>query len=287
MANAAVLDEGTSVLALHNSDGYYYFIEEECRAAGKALADIYRTASPFPHIAIDDFLDPHLLRKVAASYPPMEHKTFFDRDQERFKFQFHAREANGFVRNILTELNSQAFLGFLEEMTGIQGLIPDPYFSGGGLHLTRRGGHLGVHADFNIHRTMNVERRLNLLIYLNDDWEESYGGTLELWDKKMTRAEKSILPILGRAVVFSTTLDSYHGHPDPLTCPPDRDRRSIATYYYTALPADATPPKRTTNFQARPGAKDAIDWRTRVHHAISDWVPPRLQPVVRRLNRFK
>lgn len=276
-----------SVLTLHNSDGYLVFDEAECRAAGKALAASYQAASPFPHIAIDDLLDADLLRDVAAHYPPIEGKAYFDREQERLKSQFHAREVrHGVTRNLLAELNSQAFLGFLEEMTGITGLIPDPYYSGAGLHLTRVGGHLGVHADFNIHRVMKVERRLNLLVYLNDDWQTSYGGQLELWDKAMTKREVSVEPVLGRAVVFNTALDSFHGQPDPLTCPPDRDRRSIATYYYTALPAgEKAPRSRTTTFQQRPQSSDSADWAVRRAHFIQDWVPSRLQGAAYRLLR--
>lgn len=172
-------------------------------------------------------------------------------------------------------------------MTGITGLIPDPYYDGGGLHLTRRGGHLGVHADFNIHPTLKVERRLNLLVYLNDDWDESWGGSLELWDTGMKACEVKVAPHLGRAVVFSTTLDSYHGHPDPLACPENRNRRSIATYYYTAIEAQGGDVvERTTNFRARPGTGDRPDRAVAFRHFVNDWVPPRLQGVVNRLNPF-
>ena len=86
---------------------------------------------------------------------------------------------------MFAELNGEAFLKFLEEMTGISGLIPDPYFVGGGMHETKRGGHLGVHADFNIHDKLKLERKLNLLIYLNEDWSPEFGGELELWDTGM------------------------------------------------------------------------------------------------------
>ena len=278
-----------SVLTLHNTDGFLHFDQQQCREAGKALAESYQNAQPFPHIVIDNLLDLDLLRDVAANYPSLQGKEYFDREQERLKSQFHAQEVSyGRTRNLLAELNSHAFLTFLQEMTGIKGLIPDPYFSGGGLHLTRAGGHLSVHADFNMHGKMKLERRLNLLVYLNDNWDESYGGNLELWDKAMTKREVSVLPILGRAVVFNTSLDSFHGQPDPVTCPPDRDRRSVATYYYTALPLGEAPTKiRTTTFQKRPGSKDVTDWKIKSTHFIKDWVPPRMQKFALRLNPFR
>jgi hypothetical protein len=188
------------------------------------------------------------------------------------------------VRNLFAELNSQAFLGFLEELTGIKGLIADPHFEGGGLHETKRGGHLGVHADFNVHDQLKVERRLNLLVYLNEDWDDEYGGQLELWKKDMSECAVRVSPVLGRAVIFSTALDSFHGHPDPLNCPPERSRRSIATYYYTAAEEGvALLPKRTTNFQERPGSSDKRDWQVRRFHFVNDWVPPKLQRLAHRL----
>lgn len=136
------------------------------------------------------------------------------------KFQYNPlMTKSSAIRNLLAELNSEAFLCFLEEMTGIHGLVPDPYFEGGGLHETRRGGHLGVHADFNLHGKMKLQRRLNLIVYLNEPWDESFGGHLELWDSAMSSCQVKVAPVLGRAVVFSTDLDSFHGHPDPLNCP--------------------------------------------------------------------
>ena len=277
-----------AVLALSKVGDYLAFSEDQCRAAGRALAQDYRSGRPFPHIVIDDLLDADLLRSIAANYPVLDGKQFFDRDQERFKFQFNPEEVTfGATRNLLAELNGQAFLGFLEELTGIEGLIADPYFIGGGLHLTRRGGHLGVHADFNIHALMHVERRLNLLVYLNDGWQSVYGGDLELWDRAMQSCVKSVAPVLGRAVVFNTSLDSFHGQPQPLTCPEDRDRRSIATYYYTSVGDLTGVRQRTTTFQARPGTIDKPDRKVKFYHLIKDWVPPRLQGVALRLNPFK
>jgi Rps23 Pro-64 3,4-dihydroxylase Tpa1-like proline 4-hydroxylase len=274
-----------AMLHMTSVAGYRVLDEVECRALGQSLSEEYRSARPFQHIVIDDFLEADLLRSVLDDFPSSEGKKFFDREQERLKFQYQPAEvSSGLVRNLFAELNSRAFLVFLQELTGIDGLIPDPYFEGGGLHETKRGGHLGVHADFNVHEGLGLERRLNLLIYLNEDWDESYGGQLELWNKDMSKCAVKVRPVFGRAVIFNTALDSFHGHPDPLSCPPERSRRSIATYYYTAaeegLPAL---PKRTTNFRPRPGSDDKRDWQVRRHHFVNDWVPPKLQRLAHRL----
>src|SRR5215210_1660828 len=115
----------------------------------------------------------------------------------------------------------------------IEGLIPDPYFGGAGPHQILPGGFLKVHVDFNRHPLLQLDRRLNLLVYLKEDWEEAYGGHLELWDREMTRCERKILPVFNRTVVFSTTDFSFHGHPVPLSCPEGRSRKSVSFYYYT------------------------------------------------------
>jgi hypothetical protein len=169
-------------------------------------------------------------------------------------------------------------------MTGIDGLISDPHFEGGGLHETKRGGHLGVHADFNVHGHLKVERRINLLIYLNENWEQEYGGQLELWDTQMKECVVRVEPVFGRAVLFNTNLDSFHGHPDPLNCPDGRSRRSIATYYYTAVETGLGQlPRRTTTFRQRPGSVDKPDWKIRRQHFVNDWVPPKLQRLAHRI----
>jgi len=278
-----------AILNPKETDGYISFDEEECVAAGAALAESYQNAQPFPHVTLDDFLPVDFLRGLLPEFPDNAGRKHFDRDQERLKYQVPPTGIPGRrLRNLVVELNSPAVLRFLEAMTGINKLIADPYYSGGGLHETKAGGHLSVHADFNIHKGMNVERRLNLLVYLNDDWLPEYGGNLELWDQKMEKRWHSIAPLIGRAVVFNTSLDSYHGQPDPLTCPPDRSRKSIATYYYTANEAGISKlPERTTVFKTRPGHGDQADRRIQFDHMLRDWVPPRLYRFATRFNRFK
>lgn len=276
------------ILDLKDSGGYLHFDRDQCVAEGEKRASQYQSATPFPHIVMEDFLSADVLRGVVEEFPDREGRAYFDRAQERYKYQFDPNTVDSRkVRNLLAELNGEPFLAFLSAMTGIPGLISDPYYSGGGLHETLSGGHLSIHADFNLHERMKVERRLNLLIYLNDDWPQEYGGELELWDKKMRGAAHSVLPVMARAVVFNTTLQSFHGQPDPVKCPPDRSRRSIATYYYTALPSEAGIKKRSTTFQTRPQSEDRPDWRSRYLHFVGDWVPPRLQGAASRLVRKK
>jgi len=277
MENARRTEPGAIIPCIWRGDS---FVTDAvaCRAAGEALADQYRTNQPFPHIMIDDFLDPQVLDRVLAEFD--DHRAYasqtFDRAQERFKTQFSPTESTSpFIRTFFAELNSANFLGFLEAMTGIKGLLPDPYFTGGGFHETKRGGKLGVHADFNVHGRLNLVRRLNLLIYLNRDWDPAYRGELELWNKSMTKPEVSVAPLFNRAVIFNTDRDSMHGHPDPLNCPESRSRQSIALYYYTSPEEGiAALAHRTTVFRARRGTDDKTDWQVRRNHFLNDWLPP-------------
>lgn len=130
-------------------------------------------------------------------------------------------------------MNSQPFLDFLSAITGIENLLPDSTLAGGGNHEIKPGVFLKVHSDFNKHPVYQLDRRINVLVYLNQDWEEKFGGHFELWNEKMTRCETRILPLFNRVATFSTTSKSYHGHPNALACPEDRSRKSIALYYYT------------------------------------------------------
>ena len=140
-------------------------------------------------------------------------------------------------------------------MTGIKNLLPDPTLSGGGYHEIKSGGYLKIHADFNKHPKYGLDRRLNLLIYLNKNWDVSFGGDFELWDQQMNNCVKKIPPNFNNVAIFSTTSNSYHGHPNPLTCPKNRSRKSIALYYYTnGRPEDekvSLLENHTTIFRAR------------------------------------
>ncbi|MGH7009896.1 MAG: 2OG-Fe(II) oxygenase, partial [Caulobacteraceae bacterium] len=202
--------------------------------------------------------------------------------QERLKTQFNPDSLSIRARTLFYGFNARPFLRTIENITGIEGLIPDPYFLGGGFHETTQGGHLSIHADFNHHKPMDLERRVNVLIYLNDDWDESYGGCLELWDRGMKSRVQSYVPTCNRCVIFSTTTDSYHGNPEPVNHPRLVSRKSIALYYYTST---WTEEKRgqTTQFRVRKGTDDRIDWTVKRNELIADLIPPVLARSVRRI----
>ena len=234
----------------------------EARSLGKLLQGDYVGALPFPHIVLDGFLPGDLAHRVLENFPTeaRESDVHFNINYGgHFKRQIAPEDCNGFVREVFHFFNSLPVIAFLEGLTGIDGLLPDPYFEGGGFHEISAGGKLGIHADFRIHEKLHLQRRLNLLIYLNEHWDNAWNGRLELWDRGMQRCEKSIAPVMNRCVVFSTDADSYHGHPDPLQSPPEVRRRSMALYYYTASKAVYREiPNRSTMYRARPHDPTAV-----------------------------
>lgn len=211
--------------------------EVKLNADPGALRESFRTAEPFPHIAIDGLFDERDLDDVLRDFPAPDAMKWmrFDNPLER-KLGFHHEKSSisPRIRAFLDAMNGFEMLQFLEALTGIDGLIPDPYFGGGGLHQIEPGGFLKIHADFNVHPKLHLDRRLNMLVYLNREWREEWGGHLELWDAGMTACRKRILPLFNRTVVFATTDTSFHGHPRPLTSPPGITRKSVSLYYYTA-----------------------------------------------------
>ena len=265
------------------------FDPSEMKTKGLDLQERYRSAEPFPHIVIDNFVPAAILDLCLDRFPatPDPESRSFDRDQERFKTSFNPDYLTPSARSFFYSLNSRPFIQFLENLSGIKGLVPDPFYLGGGFHETRNGGHLSVHTDFNLHKPMHLERRLNVLIYLNRNWQPDFGGALELWDEKMESCVASIVPEFGRCVVFSTDGTSFHGHPAPVNHPDGKPRRSIALYYYTATCDDLTR-FNTTQFKARPGSKDAPDWKVRRDELIQEYLPPVVaRPVLKTLRRFE
>jgi hypothetical protein len=285
--DAANFSLGDTMVYLQEMDEKTGYISSDVdRGKGSELHATFRSGDPFPHIVIEDFLPPEILETCLREFPvgSEQAEQRFDRPQERLKESFNPDALHPCVRGIFYAFNSRPFVRIIENITGISGLIPDPYFAGAGLHRIFQGGHLSVHADFNHHKPMNLERRVNVLVYLNKDWRAEYGGLLELWDQGMTRCAQSILPVFNRCVIFNTTLESMHGNPQPINHPDRVPRRSIALYYYTSTWDDS---KRdaTTQFRTRPGTGDHVDWRVKFQEAATELAPPLVMRQFRRLKK--
>jgi hypothetical protein len=237
----------------------------------------YLGAKPYPHVVFDNFFDPDVLDTVLAEFPRPNQIQWqqFDNAQEIKLASAKEATFGPVTRLLLYHLNSMTFLDFLSCVTGIDNLISDPTFDGGGLHQIVRGGKLGIHADFNKHRLYGLDRRLNLLLYLNKDWREEYGGYLQLWDRNMTSCEAKILPIFNRMMIFGTTDFTYHGHPDPLQCPEGMTRKSLALYYFSnGRPAEEISGEHSTIFRGRHEGEFRVTLRQQIRNVVKDLLPP-------------
>jgi Rps23 Pro-64 3,4-dihydroxylase Tpa1-like proline 4-hydroxylase len=195
----------------------------------------YKNAEAYPHIYFDNFFKAPIAQRIAEEFPNPDDMEWVVRDNQYTDkiYQHDETKLTPYVRLLLREFSSRQFILFLETLTGIDNLFPDPYYIGGGVHIGRRGGFLKIHADFNWHHKLQAHRRVNILYYPNPGWKEEWGGDLQFWDKEMTRAVDRCFPFDNRLAVFTVGEDSNHGHPEPLKCPENILRRSINLYYYT------------------------------------------------------
>ena len=227
----------------------------------------YLKASPYPHIVIKDFFDEKFLNEILESFPDLSKTTSSEHWKNKNEVKFGNNNYSSFpdkIKLFFDFLNSNQFLDFLQKLTSIkEKLVHDPELSGGGLHEIKKGGVLKIHTDFNRHPNLNLDRRINVLVYLNKNWKDSYGGHLELWDQNMSQCMKKILPSFNTMVIFSTTDFSNHGHPDPLNCPSEISRRSLALYYFSSgRPKNEIinkDKKNRTYFKNREGIKGDVD----------------------------
>lgn len=215
----------------------FFFDEAELLARADALAAKYQSASPFPHTVIDGLIPDDVAKGILDEFPPLDDKAWFrslDYGKSDKLGIFDPGLMGPLTRHMFNEFNAGPMIRFIERLTGIQGLVADPHLVGGGLHVATTDGFLDIHADFNVHQQLHLERRVNLLLYLNPEWDERWGGQLELWAKDLSHCVERVLPVFNRSLIFNTADDAFHGHPEPVACPPGVARRAIAFYYYTA-----------------------------------------------------
>jgi hypothetical protein len=189
--------------------------------------------APFPHTVVKDLWDPEVLRRVREEFPDPDDPRWitYPAPEERGKRAGAENCWGPQTSAFIEQLRSQVMCDWLTMITDIGPLTPDTI--GGGMHMTTMGGRLERHVDFNVHPSLPLERRLNVLVFLEDDWDPAWGGMLELGEVGDPTG-CAVAPVLNTTVVFECSDHSWHGHPVPIAHPSVR-RRSIAVYYYAPL----------------------------------------------------
>ena len=212
----------------------------------------FERAQPFPHVAIDDFIPAEtadaVLAEIQSTTEGWDTYRHYNENKEAIT---NLDDMPPRTRALVEALNSAEFVRFVEQITGIDNLAADRELDGAGVHKTRAGGFLNLHTDFLCHtRHDDWSRQVNLLFYLNRDWQPAWNGDLELWNGEVSQHVASIEPLFNRCVLFHTTNASYHGHPSPLACPPEVERISIALYYFRR--ENVRQPLSATHYRALP-----------------------------------
>jgi hypothetical protein len=295
----AASTEGVSIVVPREADTATAPVVDMARLETRlpSLRGCYTIADPFPHVVLDDFLVPSAAQRAREEFLPADPEGWINylHVNERKYANADPETWGPTLRSVAQQLCSPPFVRFLSELTGIKGLVPDESMHGGGLHQSLPGGFLNIHSDFTVHpQRRDWRRRVNLLLYFNEEWPSDYGGELEFWSADMKTRVKAIAPLGNRVVIFNTDPDSFHGHPDPLRCPPGMARQSMALYYFTV---EEDPPVRATDYRARPNegprallirldnlALRAYD-RLRRQLRISDRAASRLLKGLQRLRR--
>ncbi len=230
-------------------------IDARVLASASDLQAAYRDAQPFPHVVIDGFLTAAFAQRLLDQFPAFDRgNNIGDDGKVGNKATFENIRNLGQDYAALDDvIKSRAFLQLIETITGVPDLLYDPFYLGGGTHENRNDQSLQAHIDFNYHPSEGWHRRLNLIVYLNHDWDERWGGNLELYADpyKDKRAQAIVSPAFNRCVIFGTSEKSWHGF-DQIKLPhekSDLSRKSIALYFYSKdRPQDEITGKHTTHY---------------------------------------
>jgi Rps23 Pro-64 3,4-dihydroxylase Tpa1-like proline 4-hydroxylase len=201
---------------------------------------------PYPHYVIDNFVDDEIAHKLSNEFMHFDSEHWFSYNN---KIEIKKTTNNWYnfpeeTYKFFQYLNSPAFVQSLSDMTGVY-LIPDHGLHGAGWHIQPTGGKLNVHLDYSIHPKLGLERRFNFIFYLTPNWDTAWGGNLEMWSHdEETNQPKDLIKTVdnkfNRAVIFDTSYNSWHGFSQPINCPKDVYRKSIAMYYLCEPSENAT-----------------------------------------------
>ena len=225
----------------------------------------FQNADPFPHVVlereqVEQVLGADLLQQLADDFPAFEPENARDDygNVNGKAVRTDVRDLGSAYRDLDATVQSQRFLDLISRITGIPHLLYDPDYVGGGTHENLTGTELNYHIDFNYHPARKWHRRLNLILFLNEQWDPAWGGVLQLhrnaWEDSGT-PDVEVIPAFGRAVIFETSERSWHGF-EAVAAAPDGSvlsRRSVALYFYTEdRPLDEVFPEHGTHYTGRP-----------------------------------
>ena len=208
-----------------------------------SAAENWKNQEPFPHFVVDDFFLPEIALELEKEFPDYEDSAWRGYGNA-IEVKKVCNDWNAFPEltyKVFSHLNSERFVRLLSEnlFDGIP-FFSDAGLNGGGWHIHKKGGKLNTHLDYSLHPKLGKQRKLNIIVYLNSKWRNDWGGSLGLWNNESSdhpgELAKQIEPIFNRAVIFDTTCNSWHGLPEPLNCPENEFRKSLAVYYLADAP---------------------------------------------------
>jgi len=196
------------------------------------IKESFNHAKPYSHVVIDNFLNDDIANRLSDTFPkPNKDWWYFHNPiEEKFIYdKLHLMDED--FRNYFFMISKPEFLEKMKKISGIDNLEIDPYFHGGGMHCHPPGGKLNMHLDYSINPKSGKERRINIIYFLNKEWNQDWGGILELWSADMKECKKKLCPGFNRALLFITYDESWHGLPGYVKCPEGLSRNSLAIYY--------------------------------------------------------
>jgi hypothetical protein len=217
-----------------------HILDSDLVAQAGRYAEEFKDAKPFRHVVIPQFFLPDFCWMLLEDFPAFEDQYARNERGEagRKAARNQVRELSAVYRQLDDFLQTEQFLQTMSELTGIPNLLYDPDYEGGGTHENLEAQELAPHVDFNYHPRTGWHRRLNLIVYLNPEWKEEWGGNLDLhanaWDAENDEV-KTVVPLFNYGVIFETTERSWHGF-TPIRLPEgakDVSRKSFALYLYT------------------------------------------------------
>ncbi len=257
--NGETLDARAS-LATAGSSGAHDIIGASLPAEADAYRRQFERAEPFKHVVIEGFFTDAFARALFQDFPSFDPARAMNEFGAVGRKAVHEQiEAISVAYGRLDEcLQSDRFLRLISKITGIPDLLADPNMYGGGTHENLHGQDLDPHVDFNYDPPTKLHRRINLLVYLNEEWREEWGGAIELHsDPRNPDLNRivSFAPTFNRALIFETNEKSWHGFPR-IELPEDKrhlSRKSLSVYLYTKdRPHEEIVPEHGTFYVQRP-----------------------------------